>query len=93
MEGKDSVRLMTIHKCKGLEYHSVIFVECNDDAFWGKADDVNVFFVALSRARERIRFSFAKDSQGFENVRDFANKLKRAGVEFRTIEFIQGVLV
>lgn len=81
MEGDDSVRLMTIHKCKGLEYHTVIFLEFNDDAFWGNDDDVNVFFVALSRAREKIRFSFAKDSRGFQNVKEFAEKLQKSGVK------------
>ncbi|MGJ8527425.1 UvrD-helicase domain-containing protein [Maritalea sp.] len=82
MEGDDSVRLMTIHKSKGLEYHTVIFLEFNDDAFWGNDDDVNVFFVALSRAREKIRFSFAKDSRGSRNVKDFADKLQKSGVKF-----------
>jgi superfamily I DNA/RNA helicase len=82
MEGDDSVRLMTIHKCKGLEYHTVVFLEFNDDAFWGNDDDVNVFFVALSRAREKIRFSFAKDSSGFQNVKGFAEKIQQSGVKF-----------
>lgn len=82
MEGTDSIRLMTIHKSKGLEYHTVIFIEFNDDAFWGNDDDVNVFFVALSRARERVYFSFTKDSKGFKNVSDFHKNLKDASVPF-----------
>lgn len=82
MEGSDSVRLMTIHKSKGLEYHTVIFVEFNDDAFWGNDDDVNVFFVALSRARERIYFSFTQDSKGMQNVRELYSKLEAANVSF-----------
>ena len=82
MEGTDSVRLMTIHKSKGLEYHTVIFVEFNDDAFWGNEDDVNVFFVALSRAKERIYFSFTKDSRGLSNVENLFSDLMKAGVEF-----------
>ncbi|MAF58801.1 ATP-dependent helicase [Ponticaulis sp.] len=82
MEGNDSVRLMTIHKSKGLEYHTVIFLEFNDDSFWGNEDDVNVFFVALSRAREKIRFSFTKDSRGFNNVGTFIKNLQDAGVKF-----------
>ncbi|AMO67330.1 MULTISPECIES: UvrD-helicase domain-containing protein [Spongiibacteraceae] len=82
MEGTESVRLMTIHKSKGLEYHTVIFVEFNDDAFWGNDDDVNVFFVALSRARERVLFSFTKDSKGAQNVKGFVKILKDAGVIF-----------
>jgi len=82
MEGAESVRLMTIHKSKGLEYHTVVFVEFNDDAFWGNDDDVNVFFVALSRARERVYFSFTKDSRGARNIKDFVEKLKVANVSF-----------
>lgn len=82
MEGDGSVRLMTIHKSKGLEYHTVIFVEFNDDAFWGNDDDVNVFFVALSRARERVYFSFTKDSKGTNNVMELYKKLNSAKVLF-----------
>lgn len=81
-EGRDVVRIMTIHKSKGLEYHTVIFTEFNDDAFWNNPDDVNVFFVALSRARERIRFSLTGDSRGFKNVSRFINKLQDFGVKF-----------
>jgi len=82
MEGADSVRLMTIHKSKGLEYHTVIFVEFNDDAFWGNDDDVNVFFVALSRAKERVYFLIALDSRGIKNVTPFLQNLENAGVTF-----------
>ncbi len=70
---------------KGLEYHTVIFVELNDDAFWKNADDVNVFFVALSRARERIRFSLTRDSKGFSNVMPFLESLQKAGVVFENV--------
>ena len=82
MEGAESVRLMTIHKSKGLEYHTVIFVEFNDDSFWGNDDDVNVFFVALSRARERVHFSFTKDSRGARNIKDLVEILEAASVSF-----------
>lgn len=82
MDGTDSVRLMTIHKSKGLEYNTVIFVEFNDDAFWGNDDDVNVFFVAISRAKERVYFSFTKDSRGTTNIKDLYEKLQVSGVMF-----------
>jgi superfamily I DNA/RNA helicase len=82
IEGRDAVKIMTIHKSKGLEYHTVIFTELNDDAFWNNKDDVNVFFVALSRARERIRFSMTQDAKGFNNVRRFLKKLQDSGVAF-----------
>lgn len=82
MEGANSVRLMTIHKCKGLEYNTVLFIEFNDDAFWGNNDDINVFFVALSRAEERVYFSFCRDAGGFENVRPILEQLEAANVQF-----------
>lgn len=82
MEGGDSVRLMTIHKSKGLEYHTVFFVEFNDDAFWGNADDINVFFVALSRARERVYFTFCKDSKGSQKIRPILRTLQSNKVSF-----------
>ncbi|SCB61896.1 Superfamily I DNA or RNA helicase [Rhizobium aethiopicum] len=82
IEGRGVVKLMTIHKSKGLEFHTVIFVELNDDAFWKSGDDANVFLVALSRARERIKFTFAQDSRGFKNVQDFLDRLGKAGVIF-----------
>ncbi|SMO99471.1 Superfamily I DNA or RNA helicase [Thalassovita litoralis] len=85
LEGRDAVKIMTIHKSKGLEYHTVIFVEFNDDAFWKNADDVNVFFVALSRARERVRFTLALDSKGFANVERFLTKLQESGVNFKEV--------
>lgn len=85
LEGRGAVKIMTIHKSKGLEYHTVIFVEFNDDAFWKNADDVNVFFVALSRARERIRFSLTRDSKGFSNVMPFLESLQKAGIGFEVV--------
>jgi DNA helicase II / ATP-dependent DNA helicase PcrA len=63
VEGKDSIPVMTIHKSKGLEYHTVIFVGLEDGAFFSydrQADqDKNAFFVALSRAKERVVFTFS----------------------------------
>ncbi|TBA06368.1 UvrD-helicase domain-containing protein [Rhizobium ruizarguesonis] len=82
IEGRGAVRLMTIHKSKGLEYHTVFFVELNDDAFWNNQDDANVFLVALSRARERVKFSFSEDSSGFKNVQQLIASLQKAGVTF-----------
>ena len=86
VEGHGAVKLMTIHKSKGLEYHTVIFTEFNDEAFWNNSDDVNVFFVALSRARERIRFSLTRDARGHRNVKQFIKMLNESGVEFKNVE-------
>jgi ATP-dependent exoDNAse (exonuclease V) beta subunit len=34
LEGTNAVPIMTIHKSKGLEYHTVVFVGFEDSAFW-----------------------------------------------------------
>ena len=55
---------MTIHKSKGAEYSVVYFVGLEDSAFWKfKAEpeeDRCAFFVALSRARKCVVFTYCK---------------------------------
>lgn len=61
-EGVHAVPLMTIHKSKGLEYHSVIFVGLDDGAWWNFANDqieaTAGFFVAFTRAKQRVVFTY-----------------------------------
>lgn len=55
--GAGQVRLMTIHKSKGLEAHTVIFLHLQNDGFNANAEmdeEALAFFVAASRARERF---------------------------------------
>jgi len=51
---------MTIHKSKGLEYHTIIFVGLHHNAFWGyrnnREEETNTFFVALSRGARTCLF-------------------------------------
>lgn len=62
--GEYSIPIMTIHKSKGLEYHTVFFIGVEDDAFWSfstqKEADKNAFFVALSRAKQKIIFTISE---------------------------------
>ncbi len=65
-EGKDQVRMMTIHKSKGLEAHTVIFLNLQDNGFYFKADmdeEKLSFFVAVSRARERVFFTSTSNAR------------------------------
>ena len=58
--GVDQVRLMTIHKSKGLEAHTIIFLSLQDDSFYYLAnveEEKLPFFVAVSRAEERVFFT------------------------------------
>ncbi|MNV47408.1 DNA-dependent helicase II [compost metagenome] len=50
-----AIRLLTIHKSKGLEFHSVIMPAIETQTFWGKAyEERCAFFVGVSRAKERL---------------------------------------
>jgi superfamily I DNA/RNA helicase len=60
-EGKGQVPLMTIHKSKGMEFHTVVFFGL-DGSSWrdlasGKREEINSFFVALTRAEQRAFFT------------------------------------
>lgn len=61
-EGNNSIPIMTIHKSKGLEFDTIFFVGLEDSAFWNfrnqPDEDRCAFFVALSRAKRRIDFTF-----------------------------------
>jgi DNA helicase-2/ATP-dependent DNA helicase PcrA len=63
VEGVDCVPIMTMHKSKGLEYHTVIFVGLEDDALWNysrnQVEETCGFFVGLSRAKRRIIFTYS----------------------------------
>ena len=50
-----AVRILTIHKSKGLEFDSVIILGVEDQTFWGKAEEERcAFFVGVSRAKRRL---------------------------------------
>jgi superfamily I DNA/RNA helicase len=57
-----AVRILTIHKSKGLEFHSVILMGVEREAFFGKIDDERAaFFVGISRAKQRLVLTSVDD--------------------------------
>ena len=58
---------MTIHKSKGLEYDVVYFLGLEDSAFWSfdnqPEEDKSAFFVALSRAKSHLIFTYCNRRQ------------------------------
>ncbi len=83
-EGKDFVPLMTVHKSKGLEYDTIIFVGLDDQTWWShnrnNPEGVATFFVALSRAKQRIVFTFCSTRGPRDLVGDLYDLLRTAGV-------------
>lgn len=61
--GINAIPIMTMHKSKGLEYHTVVFVGLEDSALFGYSSEPTEetcgFFVALSRAKQRVVFTFS----------------------------------
>ena len=65
LRGVGQVPLMTVHKSKGLEFHTMIFFGLDNQSWWSltpnKAEELNAFFVALTRAEHRAFFTLATD--------------------------------
>lgn len=83
-EGVGKVPLMTVHKSKGLEYDTVVFVGLDDSTWWshraGDAEGTATFFVALSRAKQRAIFTFCSGRGQRVKVADLYKLLRDAGV-------------
>lgn len=90
-EGENSIPIMTIHKSKGLEYSAVYFIGLEDSAFWNfrnqPDEDRCSFFVALSRAKEFVSFSFCEvrnnlrfPQQRRNNIKEFFDILQQPGM-------------
>lgn len=96
-KGLYSVSIMTIHKSKGLEYDSVYFIGLEDSAFWNfkkqPMEDRCAFFVALSRAKRYICFTFSKnrnvgfnDVQKHKNINEFYDLLENSKIT-KTVDY------
>lgn len=83
-EGIGQIPLMTVHKSKGLEYDSVVFVGLDDQAWWahqpGDPEGLATFFVALSRAKQRVIFAFCRERGQRQRVAELFQLLRDAGV-------------
>lgn len=65
LSGEDSIRILTIHKCKGLEFEKVIILGVEKELFWSRSKDyipktkipkeiLSLFFAAVSRAKNEL---------------------------------------
>jgi superfamily I DNA/RNA helicase len=90
--GVNVVPAMTIHKSKGLEFHTVIFMGLEDSQWWNFANQADEekrgFFVAFSRAIEHVYFTFSdvrdgrwgRRQQDRGQISDLYAVLQKAGV-------------
>lgn len=92
IEGVGTVPILTIHKSKGLEYDAVFFVGLEDGAFWNfrreSAEEMNAFYVAVSRAKKRVVFTFSRirtrkgfeERQSLDEIRKIYDLMRKAEV-------------
>lgn len=98
VRGIGSTSVMTMHKSKGLEFHTVIFLGLEDGSLWNYQENAEEetcgLFVALSRAKERCIFTFCKSRpgrfgrqrQGRVSINRIYELFEEAGVEVETID-------
>ncbi|RKQ38998.1 UvrD-helicase domain-containing protein [Enterobacter sp. R1(2018)] len=59
-----AVRILTIHKSKGLEFDSVIIMAVENEIFFGNQDESRcAFFVGVSRAKRRLVLTHVDERQ------------------------------
>jgi hypothetical protein len=87
--GDDTVPIITVHKSKGLEYHTVVFMGLEDSAMWNFAsqseEEKRGFFVAFSRAKKRVLFTFC-DTRAKGSGKAVSQTRKGIGVLYDLLE-------
>lgn len=59
-----AVRILTIHKSKGLEFHTVVMLAVEKETFWGNPDEERcAFFVGVSRAKLRLLLTYSQQRE------------------------------
>lgn len=84
-EGLHAIPLMTVHKSKGLEYHTVAFVGLDDGAWFNfqkQSDEETAgFFVAFSRAKQRVIFTYSEARSTRAQIAPLYALLSQANVQ------------
>ncbi|MBA4110893.1 MAG: DNA helicase UvrD [Leptothrix sp. (in: Bacteria)] len=68
--GDRAVRIMSIHKSKGLEFDTVVVLGVESQTFWGDQDaERSAFFVGISRAKRRLYLTVCQEREQPEGAR------------------------
>ncbi|MEZ7700311.1 ATP-dependent helicase [Micrococcus luteus] len=62
LSDEDAIRILTIHKSKGLEFEKVVVLGVEEELFWSTNKSLNraEFFVAISRAKEGLVLTYSR---------------------------------
>ena len=82
-DGVGQIPLMSVHRSKGLEFHTVIFFGLDSQSWWSfepeDSEEMRAFFVAFTRAKQRVFFTSCKGRGGRISYID--ELVANAGVE------------
>ncbi len=68
--GDRAVRIMSIHKSKGLEFDTVVALGVENQTFWGDQDaERSAFFVCISRAKRRLYLTICEQREKPEGAK------------------------
>jgi superfamily I DNA/RNA helicase len=85
LEGVNCIPLMTVHKSKGLEFNTILFVGLDDAMWWSYSPDnpegLATLFVALSRARQHANFTYCSERGERKRIAELFELFREAGVE------------
>jgi len=89
-KGENSIPIMTIHKSKGLEYEAVYFLGLEDSAFWNfrnePEENKSVFFIALSRAKSSLIFTYCKNRNDRQQYNSSINEIYSLLIQSRLVD-------
>ncbi|EJF7775809.1 ATP-binding domain-containing protein, partial [Salmonella enterica subsp. enterica] len=78
-----AVRILTIHKSKGLEFDSTIIMAVENEIFFGDQDANRcAFFVGVSRAKRRLVVTYAKERDKPDNYSGIWRTNRSAQLEY-----------
>lgn len=79
----NAVRIMTIHKSKGLEFDSVVLLGVETQTFWGNLEDERAaFFVSISRAKRRLLLTVTQRRERPDGFTRRWDEVRRPHAEF-----------
>jgi superfamily I DNA/RNA helicase len=80
---EQTVRILTIHKSKGLEFDTVIILGVEAETFWGRiAEERCAFFVGISRAKRRLIMTVSSNREKPPGANNRWNAVRTRHEEF-----------
>lgn len=73
--GDSAVRIMSVHKSKGLEFDTVVILGVEKETFWGEPSaERAAYFVAISRAKQRLLLTTCGQRQHPQGAKRWSTK-------------------